>query len=243
MSAILTVTDLGISFGSNHVLKNINFELGEGEVLGVIGPNGAGKTVMLNILTGTLKPTKGTIVFQGKEISGQGITERCRGGIGRTFQVPRPFEQMTVFENIMVGGVFGAGMSEAEAKKKAIEVSKIIKLDDKLELFAGKLGLLDRKRLEIGRALATEPKILLLDEVGGGLTELEVGLIIDLVKTIKKQGVSVIWIEHIIRTMLEGTDRVMLVADGVDVITGVPLEVMNSDEVKRVYMGGGDDEE
>ena len=104
------------------------------------------------------------------------------------------------------------------------------------------LGLLDRKRLEIGRALATEPKILLLDEVGGGLTESEVGLIIDLVKTIKKQGVSVIWIEHIIRTMLEGTDRVMLVADGVDVITGKPLDVMNSAEVKKVYMGGGDDE-
>ena len=230
MSAILTVKDLGISFGSNHVLKNINFTLDEGEVLGVIGPNGAGKT-------------KGTIHFQDKEISHEGITERCRGGIGRTFQVPRPFEQMTVFENIMVGGVFGAGMSEAEAKKKALEVSKIIKLDNKLELFAGKLGLLDRKRLEIGRALATEPKILLLDEVGGGLTESEVGLIIDLVKTIKSQGVSVIWIEHIIRTMLEGTDRVMLLADGVDVITGKPLDVMNSKEVKKVYMGGGDDEE
>ena len=242
MSAILTVENLGISFGSNHVLKDINFTLGEGEVLGVIGPNGAGKTVMLNILTGILKPTKGTIRFQDKEISHEGVTERCRGGIGRTFQVPRPFEQMTVFENIMVGGVFGAGMSEAEAKKKALEVAKIIKLDNKLDLFAGKLGLLDRKRLEIGRALATEPKILLLDEVGGGLTESEMGLIIDLVKTIKKQGVSVIWIEHIIRTMLEGTDRVMLVADGVDVITGKPLDVMNSAEVKKVYMGGGDDE-
>lgn len=242
MDTILTVKDLGISFGSNHVLKEINFELGRGEVLGVIGPNGAGKTVMLNILTGILKPTKGTIEFEGKEISGEGVTQRCRGGIGRTFQVPRPFEQMTVFENIMVGGVFGAGMSEAESKKKALEVAKLIKLEDKLELFAGKLGLLDRKRLEIGRALATEPKILLLDEVGGGLTESEVGLIIDLVKSIKSQGVSVIWIEHIIRTMIEGTDRVMLVSDGVNVITGPPLEVMNSKEVKRVYMGGGDDE-
>ena len=149
---------------------------------------------------------------------------------------------MTVFENIMVGGVFGAGMSEAQAKEKALKVAKIIKLDDKLDLFAGKLGLLDRKRLEIGRALATEPKILLLDEVGGGLTESEVGLIINLVKEIKREGVSVIWIEHIIRTMLEGTDRVMLLADGVDVITGKPLDVMNSKEVKRVYMGGGDDE-
>ena len=133
-------------------------------------------------------------------------------------------------------------MSEAQAKEKALKVAKIIKLDDKLDLFAGKLGLLDRKRLEIGRALATEPKILLLDEVGGGLTESEVGLIINLVKEIKREGVSVIWIEHIIRTMLEGTDRVMLLADGVDVITGKPLDVMNSKEVKRVYMGGGDNE-
>lgn len=241
MSAILTVKDLGISFGSNHVLKSVNFELGEGEVLGVIGPNGAGKTVMLNILTGILKPTKGTIEFEGAEISGQDITQRCHGGIGRTFQVPRPFEKMTVFENIMVGGVFGAGMTEKQAKVKALEVAETIGLSDKLGLFAGKLGLLDRKRLEIGRALATEPKILLLDEVGGGLTESEVGLIIDLVKTVKKQGVSVIWIEHIIRTMLEGTDRVLLLADGVDVICGKPLDVMNSKEVSQVYMGGGDE--
>jgi branched-chain amino acid transport system ATP-binding protein len=242
LSDILTVKDLGISFGSNHVLKGVNFNLGHGEVLGVIGPNGAGKTVMLNILTGILKPTKGTIEFEGKEISHEGVTERCRGGIGRTFQVPRPFEKMTVFENIMVGGVFGAGMSEKEAKVKAKEVAKTIGLEDKLSLFAGKLGLLDRKRLEIGRALATEPKILLLDEVGGGLTESEVGLIIDLVKTVKAQGVSVIWIEHIIRTMLEGTDRVLLVADGVDVICGKPLDVMNSKEVSRVYMGGDEEE-
>ncbi|MCI8993243.1 MAG: ATP-binding cassette domain-containing protein [Eubacterium sp.] len=242
MSTILTVKDLGISFGSNHVLKGVNFDLGQGEVLGVIGPNGAGKTVMLNILTGILKPTKGTIEFEGKEISSQGVTERCRGGIGRTFQVPRPFEKMTVFENIMVGGVFGAGMSEKEAKVKAKEVAKTIGLDDKLALFAGKLGLLDRKRLEIGRALATEPKILLLDEVGGGLTESEVGMIINLVKTVKSQGVSVIWIEHIIRTMLEGTDRVLLLADGVDVICGKPLDVMNSKEVSKVYMGGDEEE-
>lgn len=241
MSAILTVKDLGISFGSNHVLKSVNFELGKGEVLGVIGPNGAGKTVMLNILTGILKPTKGSIEFEGAEISGQDITQRCHGGIGRTFQVPRPFEKMTVFENIMVGGVFGAGMTEKQAKEKALEVAETIGLSDKLGLFAGKLGLLDRKRLEIGRALATEPKILLLDEVGGGLTESEVGLIIDLVKTVKKQGVSVIWIEHIIRTMLEGTDRVLLLADGVDVICGKPLDVMNSKEVSQVYMGGGDE--
>lgn len=242
MKPILTVKDLGISFGSNHVLKSVNFQLQQGEVLGIIGPNGAGKTVMLNVLTGMLRPTKGWIEYCGEDISQQDVTLRCRGGIGRTFQVPRPFEKMTVFENIMVGGVFGAGLTESQAKEKALEVASTIGLSEKLSLFAGKLGLLDRKRLEIGRALATNPKILLLDEVGGGLTESEVGLIIDLVKTVKKQGVSVIWIEHIIRTMLEGTDRVLLLANGVDVVCGKPRDVMNSKEVALVYMGGGDED-
>lgn len=242
MSEILKVQELGISFGSNHVLKNVNFELHDQEVLGVIGPNGAGKTVMLNILTGILKPSKGRIVFNGEEINQDNITKRVTGGIGRTFQVPRPFEKMTVFENLMVGACFGAGLSQKEAKKKALEVAKVIGFsEEKLMQFAGKLGLLDRKRLEIGRALATEPKILLLDEVGGGLTESEVGTVIQLVKDVKKQGISVIWIEHIIRTMLEGTDRVLLLANGENVICGKPLDVMNSKEVAEVYMGGEED--
>ena len=241
MSTILSVTDLGISFGSNDVLKSVNFELQENEVLGVIGPNGAGKTVMLNILTGILKPTKGTVTYQGKDITNEDITKRCKSGIGRTFQVPRPFEKMTVFENIMVGGVYGAGMTEKQAKVRAHEVAETIGLQDKLTWFGSKLGLLDRKRLEIGRALATNPKVLLLDEVGGGLTESEVETVIQLVKTVKSQGLSVIWIEHIIRTMLEGTDRVLLLANGVDVTCGTPLEVMNSDAVKEVYMGGDED--
>lgn len=239
---ILEVKDLGISFGSNHVLKSVNFTLHETEALGVIGPNGAGKTVMLNILTGILKPTKGQVIFEGKDITKQSITERCRSGIGRTFQVPRPFEKMTVFENIMVGGVYGAGLSEKKAKEKAYEVAETIGLQEKLSLFAGKLGLLDRKRLEIGRGLATNPRILLLDEVGGGLTESEVESVIKLVKFLnKEQGISVIWIEHIIRTMIEGTDNVLLLADGQNVVCGKPLDVMNSAEVCEVYMGGDED--
>ncbi len=238
MSAILKVEDLGISFGSNHVLKSVNFTLDKNEVLGVIGPNGAGKTVMLNILTGILKPTNGSVTLEGKDITKDDITSRCRAGIGRTFQVPRPFEQMTVFENIILGGVYGDGLSEKDAKVRAKEVGKTIGLDNKMTWFAGKLGLLDRKRLEIGRALATNPKILLLDEVGGGLTESEVESIIQLVKMVQSQGVSVIWIEHIIKTMLEGTNRVLCLADGEDIICGKPHDVMNSDEVARVYMGG-----
>lgn len=237
-STILEVKNLGISFGNNHVLKCVNFELKKNEVLGVIGPNGAGKTVMLNILTGILKPGKGTVLYEGRDISHQSVSQRCAQGIGRTFQVPRPFEKMTVLENIMVGGVFGAKLTEKQAKEKAIEIAEDIGLKDKLPMFASRLGLLDRKRLEIGRGLATDPKILLLDEVGGGLTETEVSQVIDMVKKIKSHGVSVIWIEHIIRTMLEGTDRVLLLAEGEKVICGKPLEVMQSKEVTAVYMGG-----
>ncbi|SHI91437.1 ABC transporter ATP-binding protein [Parasporobacterium paucivorans] len=240
-NVILEAKNLGISFGNNHVLKCVNFELYKNEVLGVIGPNGAGKTVMLNILTGILKPTKGVILYEGKDISHHSVPRRCHEGIGRTFQVPRPFEKMTVLENIMVGGVFGAKLTEKQAKEKAVEIAETIGLQDKLPLFASKLGLLDRKRLEIGRGLATNPKILLLDEVGGGLTETEVGYVIDLVKHIKERGVSVIWIEHIIRTMLEGTDRVLLLAEGENVICGKPLEVMQSKEVSAVYMGGDEE--
>ena len=237
MNSILTVKNLGISFGSNEVLKSVNFSLQQGKVLGVIGPNGAGKTVMLNVLTGILKPTKGNIIYQDRDITTQSVTERCYAGIGRTFQVPRPFEKMTVFENIMVGGVFGSGLTEKQAKIKAKEIAKTIGFEGKLGWFAGKLGLLDRKLLEIGRALATNPQILLLDEVGGGLTEREVEKVIQLVKKVQKQGISIIWIEHIIRTMLEGTDTVMLLANGVDIICGNPYDVMHSREVRDVYMG------
>ncbi|MCL6479476.1 MAG: ATP-binding cassette domain-containing protein [Peptococcaceae bacterium] len=237
MNAVLTVRDLGISFGSNHVLKCLNFTLYENEVLGVIGPNGAGKTVMLDILTGILKPAKGAIFYKGENITDKSVTERCRMGFGRTFQVPRPFEKMTVFENVIVGGVYGDNLSEREAKKRAFSVLEMIGLGDKIEWFAGKLGLLDRKRLEIGRALASNPKVLLLDEVAGGLTETEVGQILDIVRTVKSQGVSVVWIEHIIKTMLEGTDRILCLADGRDVVCGLPAEVMRSKEVNDIYIG------
>lgn len=237
MNTVLTVEDLGISFGSNHVLKSVNFEVYEGEVLGVIGPNGAGKTVMLNILTGILKPTKGKITFMGEDITNKNITERCKGGFGRTFQVPRSFEKMTVLENVMVGGVYGDGLTESEAKEKAVEILEMIGLADRMYTFAGKLGLLNRKRLEIGRALASNPKLLMFDEVAGGLTESEVAQILEIVSSIKSQGVSIVWIEHVLQTMREGTDRIMCLAEGRDVICGLPHEVMNSKEVAELYLG------
>jgi len=234
---VMQVKDVGISFGSNHVLKSLNFILAEKEVLGVIGPNGAGKTVMLDILTGILHPTKGDILFQGKTITDRSITERCRMGIGRTFQVPKPFEKMTVFENVTVGGIYGHRQSEQDAQRSALEIIRMAGLYDKREWLAGKLGLLDRKRLEIARSLAVKPKILLLDEVAAGLTEVEVENVLFIVKKIKELGVSVIWIEHILKTMLEGTDRILCLAQGRDVICGCPQEVMHSKTVQEVYLG------
>ncbi|HVI43097.1 MAG TPA: ATP-binding cassette domain-containing protein [Anaerovoracaceae bacterium] len=242
MNEILSVDQLAISFGSNEVLKSINFKLHENEVLGVIGPNGAGKTVMLNILTGILKPSKGTVTFLGEDITKMPVAARCREGVGRTFQVPRPFEKMTVFENILVGCVYGGRLSEKHAKNNAMDILEKTKLADRRNDFAGKLGLLDRKRLEVGRALATNPKVLLLDEVGGGLTESEVEDVLDLVRMVKSQGVSVVWIEHIIKTMLEGTDKVLLLANGRDIVCGSPINVMNSPEVKEIYIGCDNDQ-
>ncbi|MDL2237715.1 ABC transporter ATP-binding protein [Christensenellaceae bacterium OttesenSCG-928-K19] len=239
---VLTVEDLGISFGSNHVLKSLSFEVGENEVLGVIGPNGAGKTVMLNILTGILKATKGKVSFMGNDITKKSVTERCRMGFGRTFQVPRTFENMTVFENVIVGGVYGDHLSERQAKERAVEMLELIGLLDRADWMAGKLSLLDRKRLEIGRALASNPKILMFDEVAGGLTESEVEGILQIVQNIKDRGISIVWIEHVLKTMREGTDRILCLAEGRNVICDKPDTVMNSKEVCELYLGAEEDE-
>ncbi len=237
LNPILEVQGLSISFGNNQVLKSVNFELGNNEILGVIGPNGAGKTVMLNILTGILKPTSGKIIFKGEDITKKNITDRVSIGIGRTFQIPRSFDKMTAYENVMTGGVYGDGLSEKKAGIRAVDILELIGLLDKAKTFAGKLSLLDRKRLEIGIALASNPKILLFDEVAGGLTESEIANILEIVRKIKLQGYSVIWIEHVIQTMLHGTDRILLLADGRDIIAGLPDEVMSSKEVEKVYLG------
>ncbi|MCL2392121.1 MAG: ATP-binding cassette domain-containing protein [Oscillospiraceae bacterium] len=237
---ILTAEDIAVSFGSNHVLKSVSFELGAGEVLGVIGPNGAGKTVLLNVISGIQKADKGKLVFKGQDLLKQSVVQRARNGFGRTFQIPRSFSQMTVFENCLVGAVFGRDMTERASKQKVREVLELIGLEQKKYEFAGKLGLLERKRLEIGMALTSDPKVLLLDEVAGGLTESEVTEVLEIVRRIKSSGIGIMWIEHVLQTMLSGTDRVMLLAEGTNVISGLPEEVMASPEVERVYLGSAD---
>jgi branched-chain amino acid transport system ATP-binding protein len=242
LGEILSVEALSISFGSNAVLRELTFSVENNEVLGIIGPNGAGKTVLLNILTGILRPDAGRIVYRGNDVTDTKIVDRTRMGIGRTFQVPRSFEGMSVFENVLVGGVCGKLCAEKNAGAAAIDILERIGLLDKADSPAGALGLLDRKRLEIGVALASEPQLLLIDEAAGGLTESEVASILEIVRDAKGRGTSVIWIEHVLQTMLEGTDRTLCIAEGRNVICGKPHDVMKSEEVHAVYLGTEDDD-
>ena len=242
MEEILSVEDLTISFGNNTVLNGLSFSVCENEVLGIIGPNGAGKTVLLNILTGILNPDSGRIVYKGDDITKLNIVERTRLGIGRTFQVPRSFEGMSVYENILVGGVYGKLISEKDAGEKADDILERIGLMDKRDLLAGSLGLLDRKRLEMGVAIASDPDMLLIDEAAGGLTESEISKIIKIVRDAKSRGISIVWIEHVLQTMLEGTDRTLCIAEGRSIICGHPHEVMDSPEVRAVYLGTEEDD-
>ena len=243
MDTILTFKNVNAGYGRVQILNDLSFEVKKGEVYGVIGPNGCGKTTMFNALIGLIIPTQGEIIFDGKNVTKMKANARCQMGIGRTYQVPRPFEGMSVFENVLVAAVHGAGHGEKEARKVALDALHLTDLYEKREIRAGELTLLDRKRLEIARALGTEPKLLLLDEVAAGLTEAEVHDVMDMVAKLKDAGYSIIWIEHVIETMVKSTDTLMCMAQGHNLTVGNPLEVMNSKLVEEVYLGGAEDDE
>ncbi len=243
MDSILSFKNVNAGYGRVQILNDLTFEVKKGEVFGVIGPNGCGKTTMFNALIGLIIPTQGEIIFNGKNITKMKASARCQMGIGRTYQVPRPFEGMSVYENCLVAAVHGAGHSEKEGRRIALDALKLTELYDKREVRAGELTLLDRKRMEIARALGTEPTLLLLDEVAAGLTEAEVQDVMKMVANLKAAGYSIIWIEHVIQTMVESTDTLMCMAQGHNLVVGKPLEVMNSKLVEEVYLGGAEDDE
>jgi len=220
----------------------LSFDAYEGEVLGIIGPNGAGKTTLMNAICGLLIPYEGKVIFNGRDITKMKPDERCRLGIGRTYQVPKPFDRLTVFENVLVASAYGTGRSEAEAVEDTIEVLKQTGLYAKGDVESHNLALLDRKRLEIARGLATKPTLLLLDEVAAGLTDAEVHEVMDLVEYLKGTGITIIWIEHVIKTMAESTDKLLCLAVGTNLIYGDPAYVMGSKDVEEVYLGVDDDE-
>ena len=237
MADILTVSHLQKNFGHLKAVDNLSFEVREGEILGMMGPNGAGKTTVFNLLTGVLKPDSGRILFKGKDITDTSPAKRCHLGIGRTYQVPCPFDKMTVFENLLVGAVHGGKLNEERAREEASAILELIGISALKHRVSGELSLLNRKRLEMGRALATQPSLILLDEVAGGLTEEEVRQVLEIVRKISKRGISIVWIEHILMMMSEGVHRLLVIVEGRWLQCGDPKVVMSSEEVLKCYLG------
>lgn len=238
MADILAGRGINKTFGSFQVLKDVNFTVSEGEALGIVGPNGAGKTTLFSVVAGSLVPSSGTVRFSGADVTRADAASRCRAGIGRTHQVPRPFLGMSVFENVLVAAEHGSGLAQDEARNlaaDALERSGLLPLANRP---AAALGLLDRKRLELARALATGPKVLLLDEIGGGLTEAELGILIALISGLKTSGVTIVWIEHILHALLKVIDRLICMSAGQVIAEGDPRTVMADRAVVGAYLGG-----
>lgn len=239
MGELLRLDGVGRTFGAVVAAEALCLEVGEGEALGIVGPNGAGKTTMFNLITGELRPNQGRVFFAGQDISHMPPAARARIGIGRSYQIPHPFAGMTVFENVLVGATFGGGLAERHAYDRVVKVLEETELLDKANRLAGSLTLLDRKRLELARALATEPRLLLLDEIAGGLTEPETLRLVDTIIALRKRGVAVVWIEHIVHALTRVVDRLLVLNFGRVLCEGDPIEVMASPEVREVYLGIG----
>ena len=235
--AILVCDHVTAGYGRISVLDDLSLEVVRGRILGIIGPNGSGKTTLLNVLSGLIIPTGGSVMYQGKNITRLSPDARCRMGIARTFQVPRPFHRMSVFENALTAAAFGSGGSRQEARDRARKALLFTNLWGKRDLPAGELMLLDRKRLEIARSVSTNPNLLLLDEIAAGLTSAEVEEIMEIAARLKAEGYTIVWIEHIIDTMMRATDMLVCMAEGRVLVSGTAREVMLSREVEQVYLG------
>jgi branched-chain amino acid transport system ATP-binding protein len=237
MEPILAAVGVRKRFGALPVLDGVDFAVCEREAVGIVGPNGAGKTTLLNVLAGSLRPTAGRVQLAGADVTRLGAAERCRHGIGRAYQVPRPFGGMTVFENVFVGAAAGGGRRGSEAYDRSIDALELSGLADRANRRAETLGLLDRKRLELARALATDPRVLLLDEIGGGLTDAEAVALVATINELRARGIAVVWIEHIVHVLVQVVDRLVCMDAGRVIADGDPHEVMRDARVVDAYLG------
>ena len=235
--SVLRLVNLNKSFGALVVADSVTMDVMRDEALGIIGPNGAGKSTLFNLIAGNISADSGSIEFNGADVTSTPTMQRTKAGIGRTFQIPQPFENMTVFENLLAAAAFGQDRPEAQLVDECAEILEKTGLLTKANLPAGKLSLLERKRLELSRALATRPKLLLLDEIAGGLTEAECQSLVGTIRDIHARGVTIVWIEHVLHALTSVVERLVVLDFGRIIASGAPNKVMMMDEVREIYLG------
>jgi branched-chain amino acid transport system ATP-binding protein len=234
---LLELDEITKRFGRVTIAEGLSLGVESGDAVGIVGPNGAGKTSLFGVISGDLSPDAGEVRFDGRTVTRMDAAVRCRLGIGRTYQVPKPFEDMTVFENVLMAVQQGSGVrGQASYDAAASTLAQAGLLADGNRL-AGELGLLARKRLEVARALATQPRLLLLDEVAGGLTDPEMVELVEIVRRARAAGVAVIWIEHVVRALVQAVDRLICLAGGKIIGDGEPAAVLASPAVREVFLG------
>ncbi len=237
MTILLELNEVSKSYGALKAVDTVSLVVEHGEALAVIGPNGAGKTTLFNLITGDVAPSGGRMLFGGADVTAMPPHARSRLGIGRSYQIPHPFANMSVFENLLVGAIFGGGITERESYKRCSDVLRVTGLYDKANVPARTLTLLQRKRLELARTLAIQPKLLLLDEIAGGLTEYECGELVKTIKDIHAGGTTIVWIEHIVHALVSVASRLIVMNFGQLLAQGNPHDVMADARVREVYMG------
>jgi branched-chain amino acid transport system ATP-binding protein len=235
----LEVIDVAKSYGSLAVLTEVSLEVTDGEAIGIVGPNGAGKTTLLDLLSGTSRCDRGRVRLAGQDVTGLPPPLRARKGLGRTFQVPRPLGDLTVFENALVPAIRAAGLRGRAAYAAAFGALESTGMADRANTRARELRLLDRKRLELARALALQPKVLLLDEIAGGLSDPETEVLIETIRAVNQAGATIVWVEHVIRVLTAVATRLICLADGRILADGPPAAVLASDDVRAAFLGGG----
>jgi branched-chain amino acid transport system ATP-binding protein len=237
MPMILRLDNVSKSFGALKVTDGVSLTVTPGEALGIIGPNGAGKSTLFNLITGNLLADSGRIELLGRDVTRVAPMQRVRMGVGRSFQIPQPFEGLTVFENLLTAAAFGRGGGEAEMVQDCARILEETGLLRKANRVAGSLTLLDRKRLELARAMATAPELLLLDEIAGGLTDAECTSLVATIKSINAKGTTIIWIEHVLHALTSVVERLLVLDFGRVIAVGAPATIMASNEVRDIYLG------